>query len=141
MKNLITLNDISCGELFDIFNRADYFKGNPFVEKFKHKTFILFFPESSIRTRVTFEKGISDLGGKSILFPSNSLKKKEAHSDVIGYLNNWADCIIVRYYNLEVIKKYLNIVIVRLLMDCQILITHVRLLLTFIQYSRWIKIL
>ncbi len=76
MKNLITLNDISCGELFDIFNRADYFKENPFVEKFKHKTFILFFPESSIRTRVTFEKGISDLGGKSILFPSDSLEKK-----------------------------------------------------------------
>ena len=105
MKNLITLNDISCGELFDIFNRADYFKENPFVEKFKHKTFILFFPESSIRTRVTFEKGISDLGGKSILFPSDSLEKKEAHSDVVGYLNNWADCIIVRYYDLNVIKK------------------------------------
>lgn len=105
MRNLITLADISQEELFMLFEKADYFECNPFEKKFLNKTFILFFPESSIRTRVTFEKGIFNLGGQSILFSSDTLDKKEEHRDVIGYLNNWADCIVIRYYNIDTIKK------------------------------------
>ena len=36
----------------------------------------MFFPESSIRTRVTFKKGIYLLGGQSILFLPETLNKK-----------------------------------------------------------------
>ncbi|MCI9492979.1 MAG: hypothetical protein HFH42_07630 [Lachnospiraceae bacterium] len=39
------------------------------------KSVIMYFPASSIRTRVTFEKGIYLLGGQPILFPNNALKK------------------------------------------------------------------
>lgn len=105
MRNLITLNDISEEELFLIFDKADYYKEKPFDKRFDEKCFVLFFPESSIRTRVTFERGIADLGGQSILFPSDSLNKKEDYKDVIGYLNNWIDCIVIRYNDLEVIKR------------------------------------
>ena len=38
---------------------------------------MLFFPESSIRTRVSFEKGIKMLSGDTILFPPEALDKKE----------------------------------------------------------------
>lgn len=55
------------------------------------KSVILFFPASSIRTRVTFEKGIYLLGGQPILFPGDTLDKKEDLRDVCGYLNNWGD--------------------------------------------------
>lgn len=54
-------------------------------------------PESSIRTRVTFEKGIQELGGKTILFPPEALDKRENLRDVIGYLENWADAVVVRH--------------------------------------------
>jgi ornithine carbamoyltransferase len=69
------------------------------------KTVVLFFPSSSIRTRVTYEKGINLLGGHSILFDSEVLEKKEKIEDVIGYLNNWADAIIVRHGDIELVKK------------------------------------
>lgn len=105
MRNLIKLQDITKEELFDIFDRADYFLDKPYEKKFMNRCFVLFFPESSIRTRVTFEKGIHNMGGQSILFDSDALKKKEEHVDVIGYLNNWVDCIIIRFYNINVIYK------------------------------------
>lgn len=66
---------------------------------------VLFFPSTSLRTRVTFEKGIYLLGGQSILFPTETLSKKEKLEDVCGYLNNWADGIIVRHRNIDVVKK------------------------------------
>lgn len=65
----------------------------------------MFFPNSSIRTRVTFEKGIYLLGGQTIHFPTETLDKKEDLQDVIGYLNNWADLIIVLHIDIEVMEK------------------------------------
>ena len=124
MRNLISLNDLTNNELFDLFERADYFKRNPYEKRFANKCFVLFFLESSIRTRVTFEKGINNLGGQSILFDSETLKKKESHEDVFGYLNNWADCIIVRHYDIHAIQKmteYSNCPIINGLSDRKIL--------------------
>lgn len=66
---------------------------------------VLFFPESSIRTRVTFEKGIYLLNGQSILFPNESLDKKEDLKDVCGYLNNWADVIIARHKDIHILEQ------------------------------------
>ena len=66
---------------------------------------LLFFTESSIRTRVTFEKGIYLLGGQAILFPTESLDKKEDLKDVCGYLNNWADVIIARHKEIHILEQ------------------------------------
>ncbi|MCY9670890.1 ornithine carbamoyltransferase, partial [Paenibacillus alginolyticus] len=69
------------------------------------KTFVLFFPETSIRTRVTFEKGIKDLGGECILFPSETLDKREHPKDVMNYLNNWSDGLIIRHSDFSKLKE------------------------------------
>lgn len=71
----------------------------------KGKSVVLFFPSSSIRTRVTFEKGIHLLGGQPILFPTETLDKKEDLTDVCGYLNNWTDMVVVRHRDIHVIEK------------------------------------
>lgn len=39
------------------------------------------------------------------MFPMETLDKKEDLKDVCGYLNNWADAIIVRHKNIEVLEK------------------------------------
>lgn len=71
----------------------------------KGKTVVLFFPESSIRTRVTFEKGIQELDANTILFPPSALDKKEKIEDVIGHLENWIDAVAVRHSDIEVVKN------------------------------------
>lgn len=103
--NFTRVDDLSMEQVLYIFKLADILKTNCSMQPLKDKTFILFFPESSIRTRITFEKGIKDLGGTSILFPPESLNKKEAIMDVAGYIGNWADGIIVRYPNINIIDE------------------------------------
>lgn len=104
MKNYIRFSDLSTTEIEKVFKIADELQ-RPIHNYLEAKTILLFFPDSSIRTRVTFEKGIHQLGGQSILFPSNALDKKEDLLDVIGYLNNWADCVIVRHHDIALIDE------------------------------------
>lgn len=104
MKDLIRLTDLSRDDIQEIFETADHLC----IEKSNllgGKSIVLFFPAASIRTRMTFEKGIADLGGQSVLFPTEALDKKEDLKNVCGYLENWADAIIVRHRDIGKIDE------------------------------------
>lgn len=105
MRNLIRLTDYIAKDVFDIFDVADEVRQGKYTDILKGKSVVLFFPNASIRTRVTFEKGIHLLGGQPILFPTETLDKKEDLRDVCGYLNNWADMLIVRHKDIAVLDK------------------------------------
>lgn len=105
-KSLVFIDDFSKEEIYEIFKLADEFADDVSqVNPLEGKTVVLFFPESSLRTRVTFEKGIQELGGKTILFPPEALDKKEKIQDVIGYLENWVDAAIVRHSDIRIVKS------------------------------------
>ncbi len=103
MNSFVRLTDFSKEELFEIFRIADSIEN--YEEFLKGKTIVMFFPPASIRTRVSFEKGIYLLGGQSILFDSSALDKKEDIRDVCGYLQNWADAVVVRHRDIHLIQK------------------------------------
>lgn len=128
MRNIIRLTDYSADELNTIFKIADELEQGKYSKYLLGKTIVMFFPNNSIRTRVTFEKGIYLLGGQTILFTTETLDKKEDLRDVIGYLNNWADIIIIRHKNIEVIEtiaKYAEVPVINAMTDvnhpCEIL--------------------
>ena len=99
MSSFIRLTDFKKEELQEIFDIADNIDS---YEGFLNgRTVVMFFPASSIRTRVSFEKGIHLLGGQTILFDPSTLDKKEDIRDVCGYLENWADAVIVRHKDIE----------------------------------------
>ncbi|MFT3952073.1 MAG: peptide transporter [Oscillospiraceae bacterium] len=106
MRGLIRLNDYTKAEISEIFQIADMLCVGAYSDELRGKTIALFFPLSSIRTRITFEKGIHQLGGQSILFPPESLDKKESIQDVAGYLNNWCDAVVIRHKNIEVLHEF-----------------------------------
>lgn len=105
MKHLIRLTNYKKEDIYNIFSIADELADGRHTDILKGKSVVMFFPNSSIRTRVAFEKGIYLLGGHPILFPMETLDKKEDLKDVCGYLNNWADAIIVRHKNIGVLEK------------------------------------
>lgn len=105
MKSLVRLTDYSKSDILNIFEIADDLQRGKYSDFLKGKTVVMFFPASSIRTRVTFEKGIYLLGGQTILFSPETLDKKEEICDVIGYLNNWADTIVVRHKDITLVDK------------------------------------
>lgn len=128
MKHFIRLTDLRSSEIYEIFHIADEINDGKYNGFLNGKSAILFFPASSIRTRVTFEKGIHLLGGQPILFPSDSLDKKEAISDVCGYLNHWADILIVRHKDIhlmEMLAQYSKVPVINAMTDinhpCEIL--------------------
>lgn len=128
MKNFIRLTDYQNNDVHDIFKIADEIQQGRYNDILKGKSVVLFFPNSSIRTRVTFEKGIYLLGGQPILFPSETLDKKEALQDVCGYLNNWADMVVVRHKDINVIEEmsqYLSVPVINAMTDvnhpCEVL--------------------
>ena len=104
-KGLIRLTGYTKEDVLNIFEIADDLQKGRYNDFLKGKTVVMFFPNSSIRTRVTFEKGIYLLGGQTILFPPETLDKREEICDVIGYLNNWADAIVIRHKNIGVLEK------------------------------------
>lgn len=120
MKHLICLTDLNVDTVYKIFEIADELAQGKYKDALKGKTVVMFFPNTSIRTRVTFEKGIYLLGGQSILFPSETLDKKEDLKDVCGYLNNWADVVIVRHKDIHVLEKmadYLQVPLLNAMTD------------------------
>lgn len=128
MKNLTRLTDLQLGEVYEIFNIADEISSGKYSGFLNGKSAILFFPASSIRTRVTFEKGIYLFGGQSVLFPNDALDKKEDLRDVCGYLNNWADIVIIRHKEIQLIEefaKYSKVPVINAMTDmnhpCEIL--------------------
>lgn len=105
MKNFIRLTDFTQKEILEIMNLADCVRDGKYKTVLRGKTIVLFFPQSSIRTRVTFEKGIWELGGQPILFPPETLDKKEKLEDVIGYLTNWADAVVIRHKDISILEE------------------------------------
>ena len=103
MKSFIRLTDYKKSELLKIFQIADSIVKYDGI--LQGKTVVMFFPASSIRTRVSFEKGIYLLGGQTISFDPATLDKKEDIRDVCGYLQNWADAVIVRHRDISLLEK------------------------------------
>jgi Ornithine carbamoyltransferase len=108
MKHLIRLSDLSINDAHAIFRLADEFRAGKHRNCLKDHTVALFFPESSIRTRVTYERGIYLMGGQNVLFPPSALDKKEEVGDVVAYLSNWVSGIVVRHKNIALLDKMAN---------------------------------
>lgn len=82
------------------------------------------------------------LGGDTILFPPEALDKKEDIKDVIGYLENWADMVIVRHKDLSLIEymaEHSHIPIINAMTDvnhpCEILTDLYSLSKKYVDYS------
>lgn len=121
MKHFLRLTDFSRSEILDIFRIADEVREGGYSDFLKGKSIVLFFPDTSIRTRLTFEKGVFQLSGQTILFPPQTLDKKEDLRDVCGYLNQWADLLVIRQGNLkklEYMSQYAKIPIINAMTDC-----------------------
>ncbi|TVX95331.1 ornithine carbamoyltransferase [Cohnella terricola] len=103
--HLLDIEGLSEQRILELFDMARRLKSGGCGKPLSGKDFVLFFPEASLRTRITFEKGIGELGGRCILFPPETLDKREAPQDVIRYLEKWADGIVVRHPDLSKLRE------------------------------------
>ncbi|WIE70512.1 ornithine carbamoyltransferase [Curtobacterium sp. MCJR17_020] len=102
MRSLVKLDDWSPSDVHAVFDLADAFRTGrgPATAG----AAVMFFPPTSLRTRVTFERGASLMGLEPIVFPDTTLDKPEALADVARYLDNWVDIVVVRHRDLAVVE-------------------------------------
>jgi ornithine carbamoyltransferase len=70
------------------------------------RTFALIFEKPSLRTRVTFEVGLNQLGGRGVYLsgPEIGLGTREAVPDVARNLSRWVDGIVARVFSHRTIE-------------------------------------
>lgn len=106
MRHLISLDGWNRDALLDLFARADGFaRGGPVARIEGGGSAALFFPPASLRTRVSFETGVSEMGLQPVVFPPETLDKSEDLGDVAHYLAQWASVAVVRHPDITVPQR------------------------------------
>ena len=104
IRHLLKLADLTPEQILDILNLADQLK----YER-KHgiphpllagKTLGMIFQKSSTRTRVSFEVGMSQLGGNALFLSSRDLQigRGEPVEDTARVLSRYLDGIMIRTF-------------------------------------------
>ena len=108
-KSFLSINDLSIKELKNVLELAKNIKKSPskYSSFLQGKVLACIFEKQSLRTRVTFEVGIKQLGGNSIfLAPSDiSLGKRESVYDVTKNLERWVDAIMIRTFGHNIVVE------------------------------------
>ncbi|MBW7866435.1 MAG: ornithine carbamoyltransferase [Candidatus Hydrogenedens sp.] len=102
VKDFITLTDFTSDEILALLDLADRLKamqraGTPHP-LLQGKTLALIFEKPSLRTRLTFQVGMFQLGGQSVLI-DEILGRRETVSDMARNLERWVDGIMARTYS------------------------------------------
>ncbi len=108
LKDLTSIQGIGYDQLNHLFHLAKEIKGKRQkgvnFKPLSGKTVITSFPPTSLRTRVSFETGIFQLGAQSLNMLIN-FEDKEPVEDKVGYLNNWIDYLVIRHSKQGLIEK------------------------------------
>ena len=111
-RHFLSLADLSAQEFRTIIQRAGELKRlqqqEEIVETLKHKVLGMVFEKSSTRTRVSFEAGMTQLGGAAIfLSPRDTqLGRGEPLEDTARVLSRMVDCIMIRTFEHEKVERF-----------------------------------
>jgi len=109
-KNLLTGTEWNSSQIHELFRLARNLKLHPR----RHRTALsgrfiaLVFEKPSLRTRVTFEAGIANLGGSSTILDCSThrLAERESVADVAMSLELWAHCVVARVFSQETLVEF-----------------------------------
>lgn len=111
MRDLLSLSDLKPEEFELILDTATQIKQEAGTENHKAylagKEIAVILQKDSLRTRVSFEVGISRLGGNCILLTGkdSAFSRGEPAIDTAGVLDGYVDAIVLRTYSDELIAE------------------------------------
>jgi len=143
IRHFMTLMDFSPDELNALIQRAiqmkQEWKSGRMTQPMQQRTLAMIFEKSSTRTRVSFETGITQLGGHGLfLSPRDTqLGRGEPVEDSARVISRMADMIMVRTFDHEQLERFAEfskVPVINALTDdyhpCQLLAD----VMTFVEY-------
>ncbi len=133
MKHLISLKDWSAEEITDVLRLAAAVKADPlqYAQALNRQTLLMIFEKPSLRTRISFETGMSQLGGHAIYYDMSTSPMgggKETIADSIKVISRMCDLVMARLFkhrNIQEMAAHAAIPVINALTDhthpCQIL--------------------
>jgi len=134
MKHFINLDDLTLDELKSIIKKAIILKkehkSGVINETLKNKSLAMIFDKSSTRTRVSFEAGMTQLGGHSMFLSSSDIQigRGEPISDTAKVISSMVDCVMIRissHSNIQEFAQNSSVPVINALSDeshpCQLL--------------------
>ena len=105
MQDVIDIDDLTAEEIRDIYALTAEMKANPgaYHDSLSNRTLLMFFAKPSTRTRVSFEAGMTQLGGHAIYFSEeqSQLSRGESLADTAKVLSRYTDAIMARLFEHE----------------------------------------
>ena len=131
-KDLLTLKDYDGKTIKYLLDLAGDIKNNPskYNKVLEGKNIALLFDKHSTRTRLSFETGISQMGGNAIYLDAKSLQlsRGEAYADTAKIFSLYLDAVIIRTFShstVEIFAEEASIPVINGLTDtyhpCQVL--------------------
>ena len=111
-KDLLTLRDMSCGELEELFELSTKLKkerGSVKYTPLAGKSIGLIFAKSSTRTRVSFEVGVGELGGQPLYLDQSKMQvgRGETVADTANVLSRYLHGIVIRTFAHSDVESYI----------------------------------
>ena len=121
-KDLLSIADLNREDITLLISRAVELKAEGWTNSLSEKILALIFEKPSLRTRMSFEIAMLQLGGHTIyLSPAEvGLGGRESVPDVARVLSRYADAVAARTFShktLEVLAQYADVPVINALSD------------------------
>lgn len=124
--DLVSTRDLGPQGVEAVLHLADLMKSRPsvFQRALAGKQMVMFFEKPSLRTRLTFEAGMTSLGGLAMFVDQTQgrLDAREKLSDIAHNLERWVDVIVLRTFaqeTIEGIAQFASIPVINALSDLE----------------------
>jgi len=121
-KDLLSIADLTGGEIQHLIDEANRLRAGDGLNLLNGKILALLFEKPSLRTRVSFEVAMRQLGGQSICLSQDEvgLGERESVADVARVLGRYVDAIAARTFaqhTLTLLAQYAGIPVINALSD------------------------
>lgn len=123
-KDFLSISDLTPSELGELVQRADAVKNVRSDRPLDGKIVALLFEKPSLRTRVSFEVGIRQLGGDCVYLAKEDvdLGVREPVEDVARVLDRWVDGVVARVFEhstLQTLASCMSVPVINALSDVE----------------------